>query len=272
MFMFSWIQQIFWYPPSQVMNIYLQGNRIHLQRYVDDPLCESNSVYANHVTGWYLQWSELYLRTWQSLVGEILDQLWSFKVILRPTVCRPVRLGIRHQTGTRDQLFPFSIFFDSFGFVDVGRPLWREVGSVLFSFCRSSPTQPFSDLSPTGLMRIVYCLYFLDSPNQEGEVPVFISPRNRVAQLYPRAFGLRHTLYPSTLSFLSRTLSTPRSLFWRHILTLFSHLCDGVRFLAKATGFLYATAPDRHWVQAASYKMGTWGSFSRAWSWSLTSI
>jgi hypothetical protein len=41
-------------------------------------------------------------------------------------------------SGTRDQFFPFSIFFDSFGFVDVWRPLWREVGSVLFSFCRAS--------------------------------------------------------------------------------------------------------------------------------------
>jgi hypothetical protein len=36
-------------------------------------------------------------------------------------------------------------------------------------------------------MSIVYCLYFWDSPNLEGKVPVFISPRNRVAQLYPRA-------------------------------------------------------------------------------------
>jgi hypothetical protein len=32
-------------------------------------------------------------------------------------------------------------------------------------------------------------LFFLDSPNLEGQVPVFISPMNRVAQLYPRAFG-----------------------------------------------------------------------------------
>jgi hypothetical protein len=27
------------------------------------------------------------------------------------------------------------------------------------------------------------------SPNLEGQVPVFISPRNRVAQLYPQALG-----------------------------------------------------------------------------------
>jgi hypothetical protein len=28
-----------------------------------------------------------------------------------------------------------------------------------------------------------------DSPNLEGQVPVFISPRNRVARLYPQALG-----------------------------------------------------------------------------------
>jgi hypothetical protein len=28
-----------------------------------------------------------------------------------------------------------------------------------------------------------------DSPNLEGQVPVFISSRNRVAQLYPQALG-----------------------------------------------------------------------------------
>jgi hypothetical protein len=38
-------------------------------------------------------------------------------------------------------------------------------------------------------MSLVYCLYFWDSPNQEGQVPVFISPNNRVAQLDPWALG-----------------------------------------------------------------------------------
>jgi hypothetical protein len=40
--------------------------------------------------------------------------------------------------------------------------------------------------SPAELTAIFYCLIW-DSPNLEGQVPVFISPRNRVAQLYPRA-------------------------------------------------------------------------------------
>jgi hypothetical protein len=55
-----------------------------------------------------------------------------------------------------------------------------------------------------------------DSPNLEGQVPVFISPRNRVAQLYPQALGsLRlaglprlHTRY-SLPSFSSVFLITP---------------------------------------------------------------
>jgi hypothetical protein len=35
---------------------------------------------------------------------------------------------------------------------------------------------------------ILYCLIW-DSLNLEGQVPAFISPRNRVAKLYPRALG-----------------------------------------------------------------------------------
>jgi hypothetical protein len=38
-------------------------------------------------------------------------------------------------------------------------------------------------------MSIVYFLYFLDPSSLEGQVSVFISPRNKVAQLYPRALG-----------------------------------------------------------------------------------
>jgi hypothetical protein len=33
-----------------------------------------------------------------------------------------------------------------------------------------------------------------DSPNLEGQVPVCISPRNRVAQLYPQALGSLHVV------------------------------------------------------------------------------
>jgi hypothetical protein len=64
----------------------------------------------------------------------------------------------------------------------------RDIESVVFSFCRSLPAQTFSDLSPTELTTIFYCLIW-DSPNLEGQVPVFISPGKRVAQLYPPGIG-----------------------------------------------------------------------------------
>jgi hypothetical protein len=38
-------------------------------------------------------------------------------------------------------------------------------------------------------MTIFYCPNFLDSSNLENQVPVFISPRNMLAQLNPRALG-----------------------------------------------------------------------------------
>jgi hypothetical protein len=67
------------------------------------------------------------------------------------------------------------------------------------------PAQSLSGPSPLGLETIFYCLTFETSlfvasydsqghgggtrPNLEGQVPVFISPRNRVALLYPQTLG-----------------------------------------------------------------------------------
>jgi hypothetical protein len=61
------------------------------------------------------------------------------KVILRPTVSRPVFPGVRHPPGTRDQFFPLSLrlFLHSCKFVGVGRVLWREDGSVICSTSKS---------------------------------------------------------------------------------------------------------------------------------------
>jgi hypothetical protein len=50
------------------------------------------------------------------------------------------------------------------------------------------PEQSLLDRSPAELTAIFYCL-ICDCPNLEGQVPVFKSPWNKVAQLYPRALG-----------------------------------------------------------------------------------
>jgi hypothetical protein len=42
--------------------------------------------------------------------GHYWNALAKVKVTLRPTVSRPVSLGVRHLSGTRDQFFPFSFF------------------------------------------------------------------------------------------------------------------------------------------------------------------
>jgi hypothetical protein len=84
----------------------------------------------------------------------------------------------------------FLLLSDIWGFLVLGCPLWREDGSViyLYSCFWALPEQSLSGPSPAELTTIFYCLIW-DFPNLEGQVPVFISPRNRVVQLYPWALG-----------------------------------------------------------------------------------
>jgi hypothetical protein len=69
------------------------------------------------------------------------------------------------------------------------------------------PTHLLSGTSPAELMIIFYCL-ISDFLNLEGLVPVFISPRDRVAQIYPRALGsLFVASYDSTIFYCPPTWS-----------------------------------------------------------------
>jgi hypothetical protein len=83
-----------------------------------------------------------------------------------------------------------------------GRPIWREDGSVIYSYNSQSLSGP----SPAELTTIFYCL-IRDSLNLEGHVPVFISPRNRVAQLYPRALGSLSVVFYDTQGYSRGILS-----------------------------------------------------------------
>jgi hypothetical protein len=94
--------------------------------------------------------------------------------MLQSTVSRPGSLvsSTHLRLTTR-----FLLLSDSCGFVDVGRSLWPENGSAVY--IAAGPRQ-----RSHSLVRVPW-----DSPNLEGQVPVFISPRHRVAQLYPQALG-----------------------------------------------------------------------------------
>jgi hypothetical protein len=113
-----------------------------------------------------------------------------FEVILRPTVSRPVCLGVRRPSGTRDQFFflleisfrQLRVCYFVAPFLTRGR-----VCNLLYNCFWALPEQ--SLLGQVQQNSRPYFTVSFETPNLEGQVSVFISPRNRVAQLYPRALG-----------------------------------------------------------------------------------
>jgi hypothetical protein len=113
------------------------------------------------------------------------------EVAWRPTVSQPFSLGVRGPSGTRDQFyFRLEIFLRQLWVCNFVAPCLtrRRVCNLLYNCFWALPEQSLLCRSPAELTAIFYSLIW-DSPNLEGQVPVFISPRNRVAQLYPRALG-----------------------------------------------------------------------------------
>jgi hypothetical protein len=113
------------------------------------------------------------------------------EVNLPPTLSRPVCLGVRHPSGTRDQFFfLLEIFFTQLQVCYRVAPSLTKgrVCNLVYNCFWALPEQSFLGRSPAEFTAIFYCPFW-DSPNLEGQIPIFISPRNRVTQLYPRALG-----------------------------------------------------------------------------------
>jgi hypothetical protein len=87
-------------------------------------------------------------------------------------------------SGTATNLSSFLSSVDSCKFVYVGHRPWREVGAVAYNCCWASPAQSFSYSSSTGLVTI-FLLPQIWEPQPGSPSPIFISTRNRAAQLYP---------------------------------------------------------------------------------------
>jgi hypothetical protein len=102
------------------------------------------------------------------------------KVMLRLTISQPVYLGPKPHLGHKTR---FLLLSDCCLFVDVGHPLLHEGRSAIYNCCWPSITESFSDMSPTGLTIGILPFQIWDSPSLEGQVPIFISPSNRVVQL-----------------------------------------------------------------------------------------
>jgi hypothetical protein len=102
------------------------------------------------------------------------------EVNLRPTVSRPVCPGVRRPSGTYDQFFfHHEISYRQRLCYFVAPSLTRgRVCNLLLNYFWALPEQSLLRRSPAELTAIFYYL-ICDSLNLEGQVPVFISARNR---------------------------------------------------------------------------------------------
>jgi hypothetical protein len=114
------------------------------------------------------------------------------EVNLRPTVSQPVCPGVKRPSGTRDQVF----FLLEISFRQL-RLCYFVAPSLTRGRICNLLVQLLLGLSRAAALRSksrrthgpYFTVSFEFPSNLEGQVPVFISPRNREAQLYPRTLG-----------------------------------------------------------------------------------
>jgi hypothetical protein len=119
------------------------------------------------------------------------------------TVSWPISLGVKPHMGPKTR---FLLLSDSFGFVDVARPLRRKDKCVIHNYYWFSPAQSFLGLNLKGLMTKFYCLKFETPPAWRARSPIYI-PRKMVGLVIP--LGTRIRLRPQSQSLLQLMVSWP---------------------------------------------------------------
>jgi hypothetical protein len=103
--------------------------------------------------------------------------------VARPTVCLSVCHGVKHPSGAYEQIF---ITVRQLAGLLMCGALSDERTALPFTIAAGPSQRCHSRVRVPRDSWPYFTAPILDSPNLEGQVLVFISPRNRLAQLYPQ--------------------------------------------------------------------------------------
>jgi hypothetical protein len=119
---------------------------------------------------------ELSPRPWHS----VFETQAKVKVMLRPTFSRPVCLGVKHPSGAQTR----SLLLTVAGLL-MRSAVSDERTGISFTTAAGPRQRSHSRVESRGTHDHILLSQIRDSPNAKGQVPLFISPRNRVALILP---------------------------------------------------------------------------------------